>query len=788
MGKSVGTKIIIFLILNVFGFLLATLGVISSPTFQNVNFFWPAGVVETLGAILFGWTGILAGTTFPILSNLFTAPTYITVFAFALPAFTQTFLAYYLFKKMNCDIELKSAKSIITLFFVVVISKTAGALIASSTLLYVGEIKTTHGFFQLIYSWLVGSLPWTIFFTIPIIKIFVPILKEYGFLFGQPLTNKPKIETKYGFKNLSIFFKIFISLLIVGVVPVSVIGAYDILASDVQATGFNINSLFICFGFFGTLMLTGVLTKAILFPIKKISYGIDKMRAGDFDYQIEESSDDELGKLANGFNNMSKTVKENIKQKKTYMEEVAKHEQLAAIGKTAAQVSHDIRSPLTALNIFLKDLPELPEQKRELIRNATNRITDIANNLLSQYKNIENQKSNNNRTTLKAELISCLLDSLISEKRFQVQEKQVELVLETANDTYGRFVNLGGDEFKRMVSNLINNSIESIETAGTIKVVLKNKIDSLKLKIIDNGKGIPANILPEIKQGGKSFNKDGGSGLGIASAIQSIKKWGGEYDICSKEGEGTTVIVTLPIAQVPDWFKGEINFYAKTNIVILDDDESIHDVWESHFSEYLENKQVELNHIYTPEKFKNYCNNFSNNNTLFLVDYELVGSKETGLDLIKQLKIADRSILVTSRYEELNVRDQVKNLGIKIIPKSFAPYVSINIIVNNEFPDLVFIDDSKILTMAWEQRALSVNKKIKTFNNTQAFKNVMSCYNKKTPVYIDSDLRESIKGEEFAKYLYDHGFTELYLATGHDKSSFGDLSWIKEIVGKDSPF
>ena len=56
-------------------------------------------------------------------------------------------------------------------------------------------------------------------------------------------------------------------------------------------------------------------------------------------------------------------------------------------------------------------------------------------------------------------------------------------------------------------------------------VVLEKEMDDLIIKIIDNGKGIPENILPKIKKGRISIDKQGGSGLGISGAIQNIKKW-----------------------------------------------------------------------------------------------------------------------------------------------------------------------------------------------------------------------------------------------------------------------
>ena len=62
-----------------------------------------------------------------------------------------------------------------------------------------------------------------------------------------------------------------------------------------------------------------------------------------------------------------------------------------------------------------------------------------------------------------------------------------------------------------------------------------------------------------------------------------------------------------------------------------------------------------------------------------MLDYELIDSKDSGLALIEQLNLKRQAILVTSRYEEPEVRERTKNLGIKIIPKSFAPYVPISV-------------------------------------------------------------------------------------------------------------
>jgi hypothetical protein len=284
----------------------------------------------------------------------------------------------------------------------------------------------------------------------------------------------------------------------------------------------------------------------------------------------------------------------------------------------------------------------------------------------------------------------------------QTTDKSIELILDIGNDARSCFVNLETSKFKRVISNLINNAAEAIETKeGIIRVVLTKELDSnLVLKIIDNGKGISEDTLLKIKQGKISSTKKEGCGLGISSSVQNIKSWGGSYDIQSKEREGTTFIIKLPITEAPDWFQNRLEIIPGMNVAVLDDDQSIHDVWETRFQEYIKDGQITLEHFYLPSEFVKYCEvlatptcpaeakseggshakagqNLSSTKILFLIDYELLGCEETGLDLIEKLNLKNQSILVTSRYEEPAVKNKIIILGIKAIPKNFAPYILI---------------------------------------------------------------------------------------------------------------
>ncbi|MFH0898592.1 MAG: hypothetical protein V1855_03360 [bacterium] len=153
-GLSMRTKIAIFIVLNIFGFILATLGNISSPIFWGTTYFWPAAVIETVAGILFGWTGVSAVVTFSILANLVTDPTHFLVWALIIPGFLESYLPFYFFKKLNCDIKLKGIKAILIFtLFCALIPQLCGAISGVSTYLLFGKIKSIKDFFMIFATW-----------------------------------------------------------------------------------------------------------------------------------------------------------------------------------------------------------------------------------------------------------------------------------------------------------------------------------------------------------------------------------------------------------------------------------------------------------------------------------------------------------------------------------------------------------------------------------------------------------------------------------------------------------
>lgn len=306
------------------------------------------------------------------------------------------------------------------------------------------------------------------------------------------------------------------------------------------------------------------------------------------------------------------------------------NENIKVAEQIARQVSHDIRSPLAALKMALEDSESIPTEQRTIIRSSVQRINDIANNLLNSGKN---EKKN---SEINIELLGPLVDSLVSEKRMQYRDKigiQIECDL---NNSYGIFAKINSVELKRVLSNLINNAVEAMGSTGTVVVkISKISEEKILLSVSDNGKGMPEHVLKKLGEKGFSHGKIGqesGSGLGFHHAKETIESFGGKLDVESVVGSGTTINISLEKAAGPSWFVENLNLYHDKKILILDDDESMLQVWAGRLP-------VKPDVFTSGEEFSKAIRALPSQDFLVLIDYELLGQSQNGLELIKSLKI-----------------------------------------------------------------------------------------------------------------------------------------------------
>jgi len=447
----------------------------------------------------------------------------------------------------------------------------------------------------------------------------------------------------------------------------------------------------------------------------------------------------------------------------------------------ARQVAHDIRSPLAALNVVLSSVGKLDEETRLLVRHSITRIQDIANNLLEKSR--EGSTALQEATNKKdVHLVSSLIEGIVTEKRTQYRGRiGVEIVHRQCDSSYGIFCEIIPSEFKRVLSNLVNNSVEAMTKDGTVTISTEIESDFAKITVADTGKGLSKEDTAKIGSLGFTVKAEG-SGLGLGHALKTIEDWGGRLTFESELGIGTTVTVYLPLSESPAWFVGELKVSEGMTIAILDDDASVHQIWDRR----LQSLGVQAVHFSTPEQLSQWLLDNEKTPTRFLVDYELIGFTETGLDLISQLRISDRSILVTSRFEEDGIRKKCAELRVPLIPKGLAGFIPIKMI---EMVDAILIDNEELIHDAWKLKAESVGKNLLCFKSSSDFFSTSAAIDCNTPVYVDLNL-EHENGIEVSRRIKDRGFNCVYLATGTHVSDLRDkdLQFLSGVLGKSPPW
>ena len=218
-----------------------------------------------------------------------------------------------------------------------------------------------------------------------------------------------------------------------------------------------------------------------------------------------------------------------------------------AIYNISKQVAHDIRSPISALNFAVSSiLKTLPPENKSIINNAINRINQIADDLLKN-----NKSTNINKSIILSEnknYLHELIENVLAEKRAQGLFHKIKISMEL--EKKNQYTKIRNADFSRLFSNLVNNSIESIDLSGEIEIHLRYTEEFAVVSIIDSGKGIPEYILEKLGYEeisyGKTNSTESGNGIGIFNAKKIIESIDGIFLINSKIGLGTKIEIKIP--------------------------------------------------------------------------------------------------------------------------------------------------------------------------------------------------------------------------------------------------
>jgi two-component system, NtrC family, sensor kinase len=363
----------------------------------------------------------------------------------------------------------------------------------------------------------------------------------------------------------------------------SVLGVVDITYSldeiDKSMRAHVINMIVVSVGFIMLVSLSvgWLLQRLIYVRLVDLEKGAKRLASGNFDNPIPVRGDDEFGSLARSSNAMMTALKKSRQELEGWVEtleekvrerteelrlaeaEVARGEKLASIGQLAAGIAHELNNPLTGVLTFThllrKKMPEGSQDAEDLdlVIRETKRCASIIRRLLDFAREKTPEKALVDLNRLTEETVRFV------ERSAALQ--QIEIVMDLDPDLPQLYVD--ADLIKQVLMNILVNAQQAIEEHGRITVRTRltparrlqgsggEPAPAVEIAISDTGCGIPQANLQRIfdpfftsKEVGK------GTGLGLSVSYGIVRSHGGEIEVESTVGEGTTFRICLP-AKVP---------------------------------------------------------------------------------------------------------------------------------------------------------------------------------------------------------------------------------------------
>lgn len=325
------------------------------------------------------------------------------------------------------------------------------------------------------------------------------------------------------------------------------------IAQTLENNGDRLRTYSIYFGlaglFFGVLIT--IWATLTLRPLRRLRDGAQRIAEGEYKSRIDEKGPTEVADLAREFNVMGRAIEEREQAR-------VRHERLAAVGKMAAMIVHEVRNPLSAIGLntelLEEELSELPEaaEASELCRAITTEV-DRLTAITEQYLQVARMP----KPKLQTQPLNPLVRALAEFQREQMALRGVELTLDLADGMPP--VQIDETQMRQAVLNLLRNGTDATVEAGGGTVTLSSRVraadasdnagdeDSavVELCVRDEGPGIAEELA------GKLFEpffstKDGGTGLGLALTHQIIREHGGDLRVDSRQGQGAAFFISLP--------------------------------------------------------------------------------------------------------------------------------------------------------------------------------------------------------------------------------------------------
>ncbi len=311
----------------------------------------------------------------------------------------------------------------------------------------------------------------------------------------------------------------------------------DINRAALQIANATIGRFFLWGGLLAiiiAILLTFLLSRRILAPVKALSQAARQFGKGDFSQRVESADKGELGELATSFNSMAEDLERTERLRRNMV----------------ADIAHELRTPLSNLNGYLEAIRDGVIQPEEATIASLNEEAATLARLVEDLQEISISDAGELNLIFQPDDVGRLVRETTNGLQAKATAKGLTINVDISEDLPQ--ANIDSHRIRQVLNNLLENAIAHTASGGRITVTARQREGRIYVSVADNGEGIPAEDLPNIFERFYRVDKSrsratGGSGLGLTIARRIVEAHGGRIEVESQMGYGSIFTFDIPM-------------------------------------------------------------------------------------------------------------------------------------------------------------------------------------------------------------------------------------------------
>ncbi|MDQ3061972.1 MAG: ATP-binding protein [Acidobacteriota bacterium] len=298
------------------------------------------------------------------------------------------------------------------------------------------------------------------------------------------------------------------------------------------------------------LLLVLLIVRTISRPLQRLTVAAVQVTNGEYGTEVDlRRSNDEIGLLAESFNEMSRKMADDIEQLRELNEQLIRTEKLAAMGTLSAGVAHEVNNPLASISSLIQmmrsknDLNSETQERLKLISTQIGRITQVTRDMMDFARVRPAAKSFVD--------VNNVIETSLRLASFDKSFQRLHLKKEYAENLPRVFAD--HDQLQQVFLNLFLNARDAMPIGGELFVRTSQSNKEIQALVADSGNGIEEKNLKQIFDPFFTTKPTGkGTGLGLAVCYGIVTAHGGKIEVAANGDGGTKFIISLPVNEKSD--------------------------------------------------------------------------------------------------------------------------------------------------------------------------------------------------------------------------------------------